>query len=345
MLGGITRLTGSGLSITEWDVVTGTLPPFSHQQWLEEFAKYQQTPQFRYLNHAFSLADFKSIFFWEWFHRLWARLMGFVFLVPFVFFLLSRRFSRQMMRRLLVLFLLGGLQGAIGWVMVASGLTGDAVYVKPMKLAIHFLFAMLLLSVTFWFSLQLLFPGRNGRSFRKMRNGIAVLLFFILLQFFYGALMAGHKAAVAAATWPSINGYFFPDALYADADVFNNPLWIHFIHRMLGYLVATGVLLLAIKGHHAGKQTMARRVWWLPLLLVALQVALGVASVISSTGISANQWVLFNWLAAAHQLVAMLLLLSLLGIYYLRGIPLPAPREIGSKGRFSKMYTNLSTIN
>src|SRR5687767_844565 len=150
LLGGITRLTGSGLSITEWDVITGALPPMNEQQWLTEFNKYKATPQYRLLNSDFTLSNFKFIFFWEWFHRLWGRLIGVVFFIPFVIFLVQRRFRADMIRPLMILFLLGALQGAVGWIMVASGLTGDAVYVRPTRLALHFVFALVLLFYTFW---------------------------------------------------------------------------------------------------------------------------------------------------------------------------------------------------
>src|SRR5689334_16544659 len=139
LLGGVTRLTGSGLSITEWDVITGALPPMNEQQWIIEFNKYKQTPQFQILNYDFTLHDFKFIFFWEWFHRFWARLMGVVFAIGFVYLLWKKYLQKEMIRPLLILFLLGALQGAIGWIMVLSGLTGDAIYVKPAKLALHFI--------------------------------------------------------------------------------------------------------------------------------------------------------------------------------------------------------------
>ena len=145
ILGGITRLTGSGLSITEWNLGSGTLPPLNEAQWMEAFDKYKQTEQFRQLNSGFTLPDFKFIFFWEWFHRLWGRLIGVVFAIPFIIFLIQKRFKREMVVPLIILFLLGALQGAVGWIMVASGLTGDAVYVRPTKLAMHFVLAMVLL--------------------------------------------------------------------------------------------------------------------------------------------------------------------------------------------------------
>src|SRR5580765_9108955 len=166
LLGGITRLTGSGLSITEWNVVTGVVPPLNASQWTSEFEKYKQTAQFHLLNSGFSLSDFKFIFFWEWFHRLWARLVGVVFIVGFAYLLWKKELKREMIKPLLILFLLGALQGAVGWIMVASGLTGDAVYVRPTKLALHFIFAMGLVCYAFWFALQLRIP-RNEIAYDK----------------------------------------------------------------------------------------------------------------------------------------------------------------------------------
>src|SRR6188768_4383341 len=170
LLGGVTRLTGSGLSITEWNVVTGTLPPLNEQKWIEEFNKYKQTPQFLILNSDFTLQDFKSIFFWEWFHRFWARLIGIVFAIPFIIFLFQRRFKEEMIKPLLILFLLGALQGAVGWIMVASGLTGDAVYVKPTRLALHFIFALGLLCYTFWFALKLMVPNKQRTNIPALKK-------------------------------------------------------------------------------------------------------------------------------------------------------------------------------
>ncbi|HEX7844747.1 MAG TPA: COX15/CtaA family protein, partial [Chitinophagaceae bacterium] len=213
LLGGITRLTGSGLSITEWDVITGALPPMNEQQWLTEFEKYKHTPQFNYLNVDFTLKDFKFIFFWEWFHRFWARLIGVVFAIPFIIFLVQKRFKPEMVKPLIILFLLGALQGAVGWIMVASGLTGDAIYVKPTRLALHFIFAMGLLCYTFWFALQLLGPKEKVIANSPARKLIITTLVILVVQLIYGALMAGHKAATSAPTWPDINGYVLPPGM------------------------------------------------------------------------------------------------------------------------------------
>ena len=321
LLGGITRLTGSGLSITEWNVVTGTFPPTNNQLWLLEFDKYKLTPQYNLLNFDFTLQDFKKIFFWEWFHRFWARLIGVVFAIPFIVFLIQKRFRPSMVKPMLILFLLGALQGAIGWIMVASGLEGDAIYVKPTKLALHFIFAMGLLCYTFWFALDLLVPKEkivSSPSVRKLNIGILAVL---VLQLVYGAFMAGHKAATAAATWPDINGHIIPPGMMGSNEgllnLVDNKITIHFIHRGLAYLLLILIILLTIRLYKVTGPSLINKTKWWPLLLVIAQIILGIASVLWSLKIIPNQWGLFEWMAQLHQLVAMCLLLSLIWILYL----------------------------
>ena len=322
MLGGITRLTGSGLSITEWNVVTGALPPFSEQQWMIEFDKYRQTPQYFLLNADFSLKDFKFIFFWEWLHRFWARLIGFAFLIPFIIFLIQKRFKPDMIRPLLILFLLGALQGAIGWIMVASGLVGDAVYVKPTRLALHFIFALGLICYAFWFALQLSVADKQkivSGPLRKWSVWIVVLLFF---QLIYGALMAGHKAATAAPTWPSINGSWWPDNLltYTPASInfIENTITIQIVHRALAYLLLAFTIVWTIKAVRLERgKNYFNRSRWLPLTAVVLQVMLGIFAVLSSTLIIPNEWGIFEWVAQLHQVTGMIYLLIMVWMLYL----------------------------
>ena len=321
LLGGITRLTGSGLSITEWNVVTGTLPPLNEAAWLAEFAKYKQTPQYSLLNSSFTLQDFKFIFFWEWFHRFWARLIGVVFLVPFLIFLVQKRFRPSMVKPMLILFMLGALQGAVGWIMVASGLTGDAIYVKPTRLALHFIFALGLLCYTFWFALDLLVPPAARQADRSIRRWTLATILVLGVQLIYGALMAGHKAATSAPTWPDINGYILPPRMMANGEgllnLIDNRITIHFIHRGLAYVLCVLVILLTLRLYKAAAGRLLRRTRFWPLLLVLLQVLLGIFSVLTSVQIIPNQWGVFEWFAQLHQLVAMFLLLSLLWVYYL----------------------------
>ena len=324
VLGGITRLTGSGLSITQWDVVTGVLPPLTHTQWLDAFHRYQASPQYRLLNSDFTLSNFKFIFFWEWFHRLWARTIGFVFAIPFIIFLVKRKIRQDMIIPLVILFLLGAVQGAVGWIMVASGLVGDAIYVNPVKLTMHFFLAMILISYAFWFGLQLLVPEGQRRLDRELSWLSGVTLFFLAIQLIYGALMAGNKAEPAAPTWPSINGMAWPLGIWKDGDgaanLVANKIAIHFIHRGTAYLISLLLLVFTwVAGNRKGREIsgLFRRTYWIPMALVLVQVSLGIFTVLKSPYIVAGRWEGFEWLAQLHQITGMLLALSVLYVFYL----------------------------
>lgn len=321
LLGGVTRLTGSGLSITEWDVITGSLPPLNEQQWIEQFNKYKQTPQFLILNADFTLQDFKFIFFWEWFHRFWARLIGVVFAIPFIIFLFQKRFKEEMIKPLIILFLLGALQGAVGWIMVVSGLTGDAIYVKPTRLMLHFILALGLLCYTLWFALQLTVPDEKRLINKGVKNFTLVLIAVLVIQLAFGALMAGHKAATAAPTWPDINGTFVPGGMFSPVDgmlsLIENKITIHFIHRSLAYILFLLILFWTWKAYKVKGGSLFIKSRWLPFFLVCLQIILGIFSVITSVRIIPNRWGIFEWMAQLHQLFAMFLLLSLVWTVYL----------------------------
>ena len=327
VLGGVTRLTGSGLSITEWEVITGALPPLSEQAWLIEFEKYKHTPQFQLLNFEFDLENFKYIFFWEWFHRLWARIIGLVFAGGFIWFLVAKHFKKEMVRPLVVLFFLGIMQGAIGWIMVASGLEGDAVYVKPTRLALHFIFALGLLSYTFWFALQLSvpqtalqIPAGMHQAVNKAKKFNLAILALLVLQLMYGALMAGHKAAMVAPTWPTINGDYFPSNLFSDPNFFlnfiENKILVHFMHRGIAYILLVLVIYWTVQLYRINGSSIFNRIKIFPLLLVLLQVLLGIASLLYARSIIPGVWGIFEWMAQIHQLVGMSLLLSLVATYY-----------------------------
>ena len=327
VLGGVTRLTGSGLSITEWEVITGALPPLSEEAWLIEFAKYKQTPQFQLLNFEFDLQNFKYIFFWEWFHRLWARIIGLVFAGGFIWFLVAKHFKKEMIKPLVILFFLGIMQGAIGWIMVASGLEGDAVYVKPTRLALHFIFALGLLSYTFWFALQLSVPktalqiqAGMHQAVQKAKTLNVAILALLVLQLMYGALMAGHKAAMVAPTWPTINGDYVPSNLFSDPifllNFIENKILVHFMHRGIAYILLALVIYWTVKLYQINGSSFFNRIKIFPLLLVLLQVLLGIASLLYARSIIPGVWGIFEWMAQIHQLVGMSLLLSLVATYY-----------------------------
>lgn len=320
-LGGITRLTGSGLSITEWNVVTGTLPPLNNEAWMLEFQKYQQTPQYQLLNNSFTINNFKFIFFWEWFHRVWARLIGFVFAIPFIFFLVKKWFQPQMIKPLLFLFILGALQGAVGWIMVASGLTGDAVYVKPTRLALHFVFAIALLCYTYWFYLKLTISSNELIKTKSLQKFTTVLIIFIFIQLAFGALMAGHKAANVAPSWPDINGDLVPLAAFSQKpfliNFIENKILIHFVHRSLAYLLAIAIFIWSIRLNKMELHNSAKKNKWLPFGLICIQIILGISSLFASKSIIANHWSNFEWIALTHQLVGITVLLSITYYYFL----------------------------
>lgn len=321
LLGGVTRLTGSGLSITEWNVITGTIPPLNEENWIREFDKYKQTPQFQLLNIDFTLSDFKFIFFWEWLHRFWARLIGVVFIIGFVYLLSRKHLKKEMVQPLLTLFFLGALQGAIGWIMVASGLSGDAVYVKPTRLALHFIFAIGLIAYAFWFFLILTIPRSETVVSPVSRKAVVWLLLLTTIQLIFGALMAGHKAATAAPTWPDINGTLLPPSLFSDipwlVNFIENKITVHFVHRNLAYLIFILTVWLSVKLYgikHPGKIFNSLKA--IPLCLVVTQVLLGIFSLVSSPGIEPNRWGVFEWMAQLHQVAGMLFALSLVALLY-----------------------------
>ena len=332
ILGGITRLTGSGLSITQWDVVVGVLPPLNHDQWMRAFDGYKHTEQFRILNSDFTLANYKTIFFWEWFHRFWARLVGVVFIIGFVWFLVKGRLNRWMIGQLALLFLVGALQGTVGWIMVASGFVGDAIYVAPTKLALHFIFALGLIVYTFWFALQLSVPvstrltrqqdPATARRVVTLRRWTVLLLVMLFFQLLYGALMAGHKAATVAPTWPDINGSFLPPGAFSEHpllhDLVGNRLTVHFIHRTLAYCIFIVVVIWTILAVRiAPIPAFFRRLRWLPIGIVTLQILLGICSLLTSPGIVPHHWGAFEWLAQFHQITGLGFLLTMVGMLYL----------------------------
>ncbi len=316
LLGGITRLTGSGLSITEWKPIMGALPPMNDQQWSEAFDKYKQIAQYKYLNSSFTLHDFKFIFFWEWFHRLWGRLIAVAFIIPFIIFLIQRRFKREMIRPMIILFLLGALQGLVGWIMVMSGLEdSDRLYVSHYKLAVHFILALGLICYALWFVLELLVPKGKLVINSPLKKFTGWIIIILLIQLIYGAFMAGLKAAVYAPTWPDINGNFFPHDVAPSLGIrklFDNPIIVHFIHRNLGYILTVLIFIWYLKSKKIKDSSLLMKTNWVPLSIVLLQLILGILTVLNSPNPKS-----LLWLGVTHQFVAMALLLSLVFKFYL----------------------------
>jgi cytochrome c oxidase assembly protein subunit 15 len=315
LLGGITRLTGSGLSITEWQPLLGAFPPMNEQAWQKAFDGYKQIAQYQYINNHFTLSDFKFIFFWEWLHRDWARLMGLVFIIPFIYFLIKKKINRSMINPMIILFVLGGLQGVIGWIMVVSGLNEENLYVSHIRLAIHFIAALVLLCYVFWFALKLSVRPVEILKVPALRKLNILLLSLLLVQLVYGAFMAGLHTALAANTWPDINGAWVPAGMFVQggfaADIAHNPITIQFIHRGLAYLITILIAIWWWKAAHTPAHSLLHTIRYLPLLLVLLQVLLGVLTLLNSqVSIPISYGIM-------HQGVGMLLLLSLIWTLFL----------------------------
>ena len=328
IVGGLTRLTDSGLSITEWRPVTGALPPLTAADWASEFDKYRASPQYQLMNKGMELAEFKVIYWWEWGHRQLGRAVGLVWAVGFAFFWATKRIPPGWTGRLLLLGGLGGLQGAIGWWMVASGLTGSMTSVASYRLATHLGLAFVILGFIAWYVFLLgrseaaLLQARRGREGRLF--GLSTgLMHFAFLQIVLGALVAGIDAGRAFPTWPDMNGQFFPaDAFYvADGQGGALPIWhaffenaglVQFMHRMAGYgLFAFGVVVWLRGRKSAHGQT--RFAFNMVMLMMLAQLGLGIMAVLTAAQLH---------VAITHQLGAVILWVLILRARYLSQYPL-----------------------
>jgi cytochrome c oxidase assembly protein subunit 15 len=320
VIGGLTRLTGSGLSITEWQPVTGVIPPLNDTQWQAEFGKYQGTPQYELLNRGLGLAGFKTIYWWEWTHRLLGRVLGFVFLAPFLLFLRQHRIDRGIATRLGIIFVLGAAQGVLGWWMVQSGLSGARVAVSQYRLAAHLGLAMILFGYVFWTALEIGGAGRThvaaAERLRPFAFGLVALVF---VQIILGAFMAGLDAGRAFSSWPTYAGRWIPSGLYDLQpwwiNHFENHALVHFQHRSAGYAVACVVVGLYVALRRAGADKPLRIAGIHAVVLTAIQIALGVATVVTHVALP---------FAALHQICALGLFASALWwAYALKGSALP----------------------
>ncbi|MDZ3830297.1 MAG: COX15/CtaA family protein [Sphingopyxis sp.] len=297
-VGGITRLTESGLSITEWRPVSGVLPPLNEADWVAEFEKYKQIPEYKEINLGMSLAAFKAIFFWEWLHRILGRLVGAAMIVPLLWFAWRRAIPAGYGWRLFALTSLVGLQGAIGWWMVASGLEYRT-DVSHFRLATHLLTALFLLAGLVWTARDLgtLARNRRARPARLTAGGFG-LSAVLAVQLLLGAWVAGLNAGYVASSWPLMNDHFFPQGVDwaggAWLALTNDPFLIHFLHRWWSWVAAAALLLLARGLWKRGARTEAK----LLLAVVAAQMSLGIWTVVSGMAM---------WVAVAHQVVGALL--------------------------------------
>jgi heme a synthase len=286
VVGGVTRLTHSGLSITEWQPIVGTVPPLSAADWNEAFAKYQQTPEFRDVNHAMTLGEFKGIFWWEYFHRLLGRAIGVVFLVPYLVFLARNRIPRGYAWPLAGIFALGALQGLVGWLMVKSGLVDDP-RVSQFRLTAHLGLAFAIFAAMFWTALSLALPAAPSRAGgRGVRRGAYALLALMFLMVLLGGLVAGIRAGFAYNTFPLMNGEFVPAEILALEPVWRNFFWnmatVQFDHRIVGWLIAFVVPLFVWRVHLQPAVSRRTRLGAAALLaMVGVQLALGIVTLVN----------------------------------------------------------------
>ncbi|WP_417727409.1 heme A synthase [Roseovarius sp.] len=319
-VGGLTRLTDSGLSITEWKPVTGALPPMSEAHWAEEFDKYRAIPQYELLNKGMSLAEFKAIYWWEWGHRQLGRVIGLVWALGFFGFLLARQIPKGWNGRLLLLGALGGMQGVIGWWMVSSGLTGDMVAVASYRLATHLGLAFVILGCIAWFVFLL---GREEREVMQARRGREAKLYslstglmhFAFLQILLGALVAGIDAGRSFTDWPLMAGGFLPPDMMelqpAWRNLFENPGTVQFIHRMSGYLLLVFAVVVWLRGRKSA-HAQTRGAFNAVFAVLVLQIVLGIMTVLY----------IAPWpLAIAHQVLAVVLWVLILRARFLSQYP------------------------
>lgn len=307
VVGGITRITESGLSITEWKPVTGVIPPLTDAQWQAEFEAYKQIPQYLEVTGpaGMTLADYKFIYFWEWVHRLLARLVGLVFALPLAWFWLRGRIPAGYKPRLLLLLALGGLQGVIGWWMVSSGLTPDAIdRVSHFRLATHLMVALLTLGALVWTALDLKLLG-EGQPAARLTGFSALVLAMLAVQLLLGALVAGLRAGYVAGAgwfswdaWPLMQGRFFPEGVEWAAGALhalvNDPFLTHFLHRWWAWAVVGALVVMARRLKRVGRRDISIAVH----IAFGTQLLLGIAAVWSAMSL---------WLAVAHQFVGALL--------------------------------------
>jgi len=325
LIGGVTRLTESGLSITEWKPISGVIPPLGDREWAQEFERYKAIPQYQAIHADMTLAEFKTIFFWEWVHRLWGRLIGVAFLLPFLWFLWKGRLSRSLAPKLAAIFLLGGLQGALGWFMVESGLS-ERIEVSQYRLVAHLGAALILYLVILWVALDLLQPrpsGTPGLTLRRASSGLLVLAFVTALA---GGFVAGLRAGLLYNTFPLMNGDLLPPDYAVLApwylNPFENPAAAQFDHRVLAEFAWLFTLALWLASRRYDLSRGLRHAFGALALVATIQLALGIATLLLVVPIP---------LAAAHQAGAVALLTAILVVRH--GLRPPAAPELDEKAR------------
>ena len=307
VVGGMTRLTHSGLSIPDYKLISGAIPPINDQQWQEAFELYKQYPEYQKLNSNIRLKEFKGIFFWEWLHRFIGRAIGLVFIIPFLYFLITRQLNKSTIKKTIILLILGGFQGFLGWYMVKSGLV-DRPDVSHYRLAAHLTTAFVTFAFTLWVALDLIFPIKQTIN-KTYRNLIRIGLAILFIQIIYGAFVAGLDAGFIHNNWPMMNeGKFMHETVLIE----KTPLYknfiegrsgVQFVHRILAFIVVFSVLIIYINGKKIAVSNYQLYGLNSLLILVGVQSLLGVLAILLQVPL---------WLGIAHQIGAFLLLSSMI---------------------------------
>ena len=305
MVGGITRLTNSGLSMTDWHLVTDTFPPLSEKKWVDAFEEYKKFPEYQKINihNDFSLEDYKFIYFWEWFHRFIGRIIGIVFIIPFIYFLVKKKLDTETIKKCIILLFMGGFQGFLGWFMVKSGLI-DNPDVSHYRLALHLTFAFITFAYTLWVALDLIYPNKN-EVILPLRKLARIAMVVLIIQIIYGGFVAGLNAGLIHNHWP----------LMSEGKVIHETVWIEqptivknltegksgvqFVHRTLAYVVVGLMILLFIRSRKYTLSSLQSKSVKTLVLIVFIQFILGIFTLLFHVPL---------WLGLAHQLMAFLLL-------------------------------------
>lgn len=307
MVGGITRLTNSGLSMTDWHLITDTFPPTSEEKWVEAFEEYKKFPEYQKINQfqsgGFTLDDYKFIYFWEWFHRFIGRIIGIVFIIPFVYFLIKRKLDNETIKKCIILLFMGGFQGFLGWFMVKSGLV-DNPDVSHYRLALHLTFAFITFAYTFWVALDLMYPEKVQPNLH-LRKIARIALVVLIIQIIYGGFVAGLNAGLIHNHWPLMSdGQFFHESILLEESNLlkaftEGKSGIQFFHRTFAYVVVASILWLYFKSRKFALTVSQKSGLNVLLVVVFAQFALGVFTLLYHVPL---------WLGLAHQLVAFILL-------------------------------------
>jgi heme a synthase len=308
VVGGITRLTNSGLSMTDWHLVTDTFPPLTEAKWQETFEQYKQFPEYQKINihNDFTLSDYKFIYFWEWFHRFIGRILGFVFIIPFVYFLIKKKIDKNTLNKCYILLGMGAFQGFLGWFMVRSGLI-DNPDVSHFRLSLHLTFAFITFAYTLWVALDLIYSIRN-KAILPLKKIAVFALIFLLLQIIYGGFVAGLNAGLIHNHWPLMSdGQFLHESVILEKDTWFQRLTegkggVQFVHRTLAYVVVGLILLLFYKSKKYSLTQQQKNGLNALAAIVFIQFTLGVFTLLYSVPL---------WLGLTHQVVAFFLLTAM----------------------------------